>query len=33
MSGTDIIFHCQVGGDPQPEISWHKLEGDLAIDK
>ncbi|KAH9414331.1 Roundabout 1, partial [Dermatophagoides pteronyssinus] len=33
MSGTDIIFHCQVGGDPQPEISWHKLDGDLAIDK
>lgn len=33
MSNSDVVFHCQVGGDPQPKISWRKVEGEIAIGK
>lgn len=29
MANEDIIFHCKVGGDPAPSITWTKAGGKL----
>ena len=29
LFGEDVVFHCDVGGDPRPEITWKKQDGTL----
>lgn len=29
MSGEDIVFHCKVGGDPSPTITWKREDGKM----
>lgn len=29
--GETVLFNCQVTGDPPPELSWNKQNGDLPI--
>ena len=29
LNGEDIILECEVGGDPNPTILWHREDGTL----
>ena len=29
MNGEDILLECEVGGDPNPTVLWHREDGSL----
>ena len=29
LNGEDIILDCEVGGDPNPTVLWHREDGTL----
>ena len=29
MDGEDILLECEVGGDPNPTVLWHREDGSL----
>jgi hypothetical protein len=31
LKGDDISLDCQVGGDPQPTVLWHREDGKLPL--
>ena len=33
LAGQDVLLACQVGGDPQPDIHWHRKDTDINLDK
>ena len=33
QSGDDIEFRCEVSGDPEPEVSWHREDGQISEDR
>ena len=33
LAGQDVLLACQVGGDPQPDLKWHRKEVDINLDK
>jgi Immunoglobulin I-set domain. len=31
LEGQTVQFHCQVGGDPEPNILWRRDDGKMPI--
>ena len=29
QSGDDVEFRCEVSGDPEPEVTWHREDGQM----